>query len=201
MSGSKHWIRLKLAREYDLLHVENRILDDRIDLVSNAPRYTPALGAESNGITVDLILWRHADAAEGGRDLERKLTAKGRKQAARVGEWLGARLPARYKVLTSPARRARETADALGVRYAIVERLAPGAAPGDILRACGWPSHKGAVVVVGHQPDLGRLVALLVGGTEAGWSVKKGGLWWLSNRERGGGEEVVVRAMLTPDLV
>jgi phosphohistidine phosphatase len=150
---------------------------------------------------MDLILWRHADAAPGSRDLERKLTAKGRKQAERVGKWLIARLPGRYTVLASPAQRARETADALGARYRIVERLAPGAAPGDVLEASGWPSHKGAVVVVGHQPDLGRLAALLASGAEADWSVKKGGLWWLGNREREGETQVVVRAVISPDLI
>ena len=150
---------------------------------------------------MDLILWRHADAAPGSPDLERKLTAKGRKQAARVAEWLVARLPSRYVVLASPAKRARETADALGVSYKISERLAPGAAPGDILEACGWPSHKGAVVVVGHQPDLGRAAAFLVSGAEGERPVKKGGLWWLSNRERGGEIQVVVRAALAPDLI
>ena len=150
---------------------------------------------------MDLILWRHADAEEGERDLERKLTAKGRKQAARVAKWLAARLPSRCLVLASPARRARETADALAVRYKISERLAPGAAPADILEAAGWPSHKGAVIVVGHQPDLGRLAAVLVSGAEAGWPVKKGGLWWLSNREREGEAQVVVRAVIAPDLL
>jgi phosphohistidine phosphatase len=150
---------------------------------------------------MDLILWRHADAAEGGRDLERKLTAKGHKQAARVAAWLTARLPSGYTVLSSPARRARETADAIAGRYKIVERLAPGAAPADFLEAAGWPSHKGAVVVVGHQPDLGRTAALLVAGAESEWTVKKGGLWWLSNRERGGEAQVVVRAVLTPEFL
>jgi phosphohistidine phosphatase len=150
---------------------------------------------------MDLILWRHADAAPGSRDLERKLTAKGRKQAERVAAWLVAKLPGRYTMLVSPARRARETADALGTRYKVVERLAPGAAPGEILESCGWPSHKGAVVVVGHQPDLGRVAALLVSGAEEEWSVKKGGLWWLSNREREGETQVVVRAVLAPDLI
>ncbi len=150
---------------------------------------------------MELILWRHADAAEGTRDLERKLTAKGRKQAARVAGWLVARLPSRYAVIASPARRARETADALGVRYKISERLAPGAAPADILEAAGWPLQKGTVVVIGHQPDLGRLAAVLLAGTEAEWSVKKGGLWWLSNRERDGEAQVVVRAVLSPDLL
>jgi len=150
---------------------------------------------------VDLILWRHADAAQGGRDLDRKLTARGRKQAARAAEWLVARLPSRYVVLVSPAKRARETADALGVRYRISERLAPGAAPTDILEAAGWPLHKGAVVVVGHQPDLGRVAAVLLSGAASEWPVKKGGLWWLSNREREGESQVVVRAVVAPDLV
>ena len=150
---------------------------------------------------MDLILWRHADAAPGARDLERKLTAKGRKQAERVAAWLTAKLPGRYTMLASPARRARETADALGTHYKVIERLAPGVAPGEILELCGWPSHKGAVVVVGHQPDLGQVAALLVSGTEADWSVKKGGLWWLSNREREGESQVVVRAVLAPDLI
>jgi phosphohistidine phosphatase len=104
-------------------------------------------------------------------------------------------------VQASPARRARETADALGVRYKISERLAPGAAPADILEAAGWPSHKGAVIVVGHQPDLGRLAAVLLAGTEAEWSIKKGGLWWLTNREREGKSQVVLRAVLAPDLL
>ena len=37
---------------------------------------------------MDLIVWRHAEAEDGVPDLERKLTAKGRKQAERVAQWL-----------------------------------------------------------------------------------------------------------------
>jgi phosphohistidine phosphatase len=150
---------------------------------------------------MDLILWRHADAEEGVRDLERKLTAKGRRQAARVAKWLGARLPARYAVVCSPARRARETADALGVRYKIVDRLAPGSSVSAILAAAGWPDGKGTVIVVGHQPDLGRAAAALLAGRPAEWSVRKGGLWWLTRRKREGEAQVVVRAVIAPDLL
>jgi phosphohistidine phosphatase len=56
-------------------------------------------------------------------------------------------------------------------------------------------------VVVGHQPTLGEVAALLQGGAEEEWSVKKGGIWWFSSREREGGLEVVLRAVLSPDLV
>jgi len=150
---------------------------------------------------MELILWRHADAEEGARDLERRLTGKGRKQAARVAQWLQRRLPSKFTVICSPARRARETADALEVRYKILERLAPGAQVGDLVEAAGWPNHKGMVILVGHQPDFGRAAAALVSGSATEWSVKKGGLWWLSNRERGGEVQVVVRAVIAPDLI
>jgi phosphohistidine phosphatase len=150
---------------------------------------------------MDLILWRHAEAEEGDRDLQRKLTSKGRKQAERVAGWLLARLPTKFLVLASPARRALETAHALGVPVRTVDGLAPGASVQTILDAADWPERKGAVVVSGHQPDLGRAVAYLVAGSAADWSIKKGGLWWLNTRERDGKSQVVVRAVLNPDLL
>jgi len=150
---------------------------------------------------VDLILWRHADAEEGARDLERKLTGKGHRQAARVAKWLAARLPSKFTVVSSPARRARETADALGVRYKIVERLAPGASVAAILAAAGWSDGKGTAIVVGHQPDLGHAAAALVSGKQADWSIRKGGLWWLTLRKRERERQVVVRAVTGPDLL
>ena len=44
---------------------------------------------------MDLILWRHAEAfdlAEGQTDLERALTPRGEKQAARMAAWLDRQL-------------------------------------------------------------------------------------------------------------
>jgi phosphohistidine phosphatase len=104
-------------------------------------------------------------------------------------------------VVCSPARRARETADALGVRYKIVDRLAPGSSANAILAAVGWPDGKGTVIVVGHQPDLGRAAAALLAGRPADWSVRKGGLWWLTRRKREGEAQTVVRAVIAPDLL
>jgi len=150
---------------------------------------------------MDLILWRHAEAEDGGPDLERRLTAKGHKTAARVAAWLLQRLPAKFVVLASPARRAQETAQALAVPFRTVAALAPGAAVKSILESAEWPARKSSVIVVGHQPDLGRTAAFLVAGEESFWSVKKGGLWWVSNRVRGEEAQVVVRAVVAPDLL
>src|SRR5262247_3382484 len=99
---------------------------------------------------MDLILWRHAEAAveDGNPEGERKLTAKGRKQAAWISEWLLRRLPSKITVIAAPARPAQETAEALSPRVRIAESLAPGAGVSAILEEAGWPSRNGAVVVV-----------------------------------------------------
>ena len=151
---------------------------------------------------MDLILWRHAEAEEGKADLERELTAKGRKQAARVAEWLQQRLPAQYAVIASPAARAQQTAQALGGRFKTEKTIAPGASVSALLQAAQWPDHKGTVILVGHQPDLGQAAAFLVAGSKTeSWSLKKGGLWWITNRIRDDENQVVVRAVVSPDLL
>src|SRR5258708_9914253 len=148
---------------------------------------------------MDLILWRHAEAEEGGADLERQLTAKGRKQAERVAQWLLQRLPGKFVVVASPAARAQLTAEALGAKFRTAKSLAPGAQVKDILEAPNWPDQKAPVVLAGHQPDLGHAAAYLVSGSQTEWSIKKGGLWWLSDRVRDEENQVVVRAVASPD--
>lgn len=150
---------------------------------------------------MDLILWRHAEAQEGGPDLDRKLTSKGQKQAARVAHWLIQRLPSRTSVLASPARRARQTADALGMSYRVVDALAPGASVNDVLAAVDWPNRRGTVIIVGHQPTFGCVAAYLISGAALEWSIKKGGVWWLTYRVRNAEAQVVVRAVSAPDIV
>jgi phosphohistidine phosphatase len=147
---------------------------------------------------MDLIIWRHADAEDGTPDSERKLTAKGEKQARRVAAWLADRLDDDYVVLSSPARRARDTARALSARYETTEDLGAAATPQSVLKAAGWPRRAGTVVVVGHQPTLGQTVALVLTGKDAQWSLKKGGLWWIQSRDE---DDFIVRAAIAPDLV
>lgn len=150
---------------------------------------------------MELILWRHADAAPGADDLERKLTAKGRKQAARMAAWLRRHLPEKYSVYSSPAKRALQTADALGVTVNVSELLSTGASVADVLKAAGWPGDEGSVViVVGHQPTLGRVVARLVGDTDCEVSIQKGALWWIEGRAKAGKTGTLVRAVTAPEF-
>jgi phosphohistidine phosphatase len=155
----------------------------------------------TNEGTMDLILWRHAEAEDGLPDARRKLTARGRKQAKQVARWLGKRLPAGARILASPAVRAVQTAEALGLPFDTPGKLGPGASAACLLGAAGWPHAGGTVVIVGHQPTLGRAAAQLLIGDAAEWSVRKGALWWFSRRLRGGQVETVLRAVIAPDLV
>ena len=150
---------------------------------------------------MDLILWRHCEAEPGEPDLGRRLTAKGHKQAERMAEWLERHLPDSSRILVSPADRAQQTAQALPRRFRTVAELAPGASVSAVLAAANWPDSREPVLIVGHQPTLGMVASFLLAGHETYWSIRKGSVWWLSNRAREGGAGVVLKAVIGPDFL
>ena len=117
---------------------------------------------------MQLYLVRHAQAADGEPDELRPLTAEGRRAARELGERLAADGVRPDAVLTSPLLRARQTgaelARAAGIEPEPDERLAPGATADDVKSAAVGRGE--TVVVVGHQPDCGRIAAALTGGEE-----------------------------------
>jgi phosphohistidine phosphatase len=157
------------------------------------------------GRAIELILWRHAQAEDGAPDVERALTPRGRRDAARVADWLSAHIPAGgATVLCSPTRRTRETAAALRAhrgaigRFEVTDAIGPQAAAADVLRRADWSDRPGGLVIlVGHQPWIGEAAALAVAGAASPWPVRKGGLWWLARGEGG----VRVRAVISPELL
>ncbi len=150
---------------------------------------------------MDLILWRHAEAEPSTPDLARCLTAKGVQQAERMGKWLDRHLPDTTRVLSSPAVRAEQTARGLKRKFRVVADLAPGAQAAAILAAAGWPDAREPVLIVGHQPTLGEVAAFLLADHEASWSVRKGAVWWLSNRVRNGVSSTVLKVVIGPGFV
>ncbi len=149
---------------------------------------------------MDLILWRHAEAEDGPVDMLRELTDRGRRQASLGARWLNRHLPANTRILVSPAVRTQQTAQAMGRPFETVAAIAPGASPDAVLAAADWPKvADGTVLVVGHQPTLGMVAALLMTGEAAGWSVRKSGIWWLSHRLRHGEPQVVLRSVICPE--
>ena len=152
---------------------------------------------------MDLILWRHAEAFEMREvqdDLDRALTPKGERQAQRMAAWLNRQLPAGAKVLASPARRAQQTAAALERKFKTSAALAPDATVDALLQAVRWPDAREPVLVVGHQPTLGLAAAYLLSGQAQAWPVRKGAAGWLRARERDDGLQIVLHAVMAPDL-
>ena len=150
---------------------------------------------------MELLLWRHAEAEDGWPDMERALTAKGHKQAEKMAAWLKSRLPTHTHILVSPAKRAQQTAAALGLDFTTLDDLSPGVSPETVLRAAGWPEDTDSVLIVGHQPTLGAVAALILAQQDTSWSVKKGALWWISSRSRGDEVETILRTVVSPELL
>lgn len=157
---------------------------------------------------MDLILWRHAEAHalpegpfDAQSDLQRKLTARGDKQAARMAEWLDRQLPGSARILVSPARRCEQTALAFGRKFKTLPELAPGATPEALLEVVQWPVARVPMLVIGHQPTLGQTVARLLGLADSDCAFKKGAVWWLRTRERDGQLQAVVVTVQTPEFL
>lgn len=149
---------------------------------------------------MDLILWRHAQAEVGSPDHSRELTAHGRKQAQRMGAWLDRVLPASCKILSSPTARTLQTVEALGRNYKIVSEIGPDVTAYEVLHAAGWPDARGQVLVVGHQPWLGRVASLVLTGVEQDWTIKKSNAWWIAQRDRDEGNTIYLKAVLAPEF-
>ena len=153
---------------------------------------------------MDLILWRHAEAEEAAADqddLTRALTPRGEKQAARTAAWLDRQLPEGTRVISSPALRCEQTVLALGRKYKLRDELLPTSTPEALLSVAQWPDARQPVLVVGHQPVLGEVVARLLGIAGGACPVRKGAVWWLRTRERDGHEQTVVWAVQSPETV
>jgi phosphohistidine phosphatase len=114
-----------------------------------------------------IYLCRHAEAAPGTPDELRRLTAAGQARADAMGRELRCSTPPPTAVVTSPLRRAHDTAkaiaEAIGVEPRIAPCLAPGARASHVVAAVASLDCHGAVAVVGHQPDLSHIALALVG--------------------------------------
>lgn len=133
---------------------------------------------------MDIVLMRHGRAAQRGGhegpDEQRPLTSGGLKKLRRAMAGLRKVVPHLERVVTSPLLRARQTAEVVAEGYAVplkeVASLAPGNEPQAITR---WLArqHDNVILMVGHEPDLGRLASwYLTGSSESFLPMKKGAI-------------------------
>ena len=120
-----------------------------------------------------------------------------------MAAWLAPRLPQGARLIASPALRSQQTARALREPDLIDARIAPEADLDEHLAAIGSPVADAdrALVLVGHQPGLGRLVSHLLAGQPLDWRMRKGAIWWLATRARDGHARFWLRAVIDPDTL
>lgn len=161
-----------------------------------------------------ILLMRHAKAAAGvpgQKDFDRPLAARGNEDALKMGRAL-ARLGALPDaIVTSPAARAKETAEtaALAVRFGgkiHLERALYDASGDEWLAALrALPETCGSVLVVAHSPGIAEAAALLSGASPGAFDVPTGGLLAFGaavDRWRDLGEgSAALRWFLRPKLV
>jgi len=122
----------------------------------------------------ELILLRHAHAEPAGTgqaDLDRPLSSVGLAEAEAAGKWLKEHKLLPDCVLCSPARRTRETLEAvLGITGYAEQKLEDGvyeATPGALFGLVSDRADVERLLVVGHNPGLEQFVRFLTDGTSS----------------------------------
>lgn len=155
---------------------------------------------------LELYLLRHAHAGDAakweGPDAERPLSARGKRQATRLGAFLAERAFAPDAIVTSPKLRARQTAeivaDALGFGITVDDRLA-GRLDANLVADMADRGGGTSIMLVGHDPDFSELAASLTGAEYL--PMRKGALVRIDMSlpiQPGGG---ILRWLLPPDLL
>lgn len=153
---------------------------------------------------MELILWRHAEAEDGSKDLARALTDKGQTQAKMMVKWLKPRLPKNHQLWVSEAVRSQQTAAVLSDQYTVYPQLNPDVPHEAVMRLLYETHWQKNLVIVGHQPWIGRVCAGLMGCRHApsmDWSVKKGALWWFEIKGGEAALTVKIKAVMHPTLL
>ena len=150
--------------------------------------------------SADLVLLRHgiAEPRQAGQDHpDRPLTAAGRQRTQQVMAALVQRGLRLDRLLSSPYRRALQTAElalkvGLASELAVDERLQPGGALNMLV-----PAFDEGLGLVGHEPDLGDLACGLLGCAPGALVLKKAGVIQL-RRSTG---QWQLKALLRPALL
>jgi phosphohistidine phosphatase len=112
------------------------------------------------------VLIRHAQAAGGPVDADRPLTERGTRQAAAIGDRLVQAGLAPHRALVSPARRAAQTWELASARLTSPQPTVDARIYDNTVEALfvvirETPDDVQTLAVVGHNPSIGELVAVL----------------------------------------
>lgn len=138
--------------------------------------------------TREIILLRHAHAdgaMPGQDDMARVLSLRGEAEAEAAAAWLKQHALAPDRVVCSPAARARETCErvlaTLGYADLRSDARVYEATPATLLRVLDDHADANSILLVGHNPGLESLVALLTeGASDSGRGMPPAAVVWLS---------------------
>jgi phosphohistidine phosphatase len=162
---------------------------------------------------MDVLVVRHGIAmerekaqAEGITEADRPLIAKGRKRLRVVAKGLHRIMPNVVGLLSSPYRRAIETAEFVGaayddLAYEETPALLPETDPEELCKVLSARPADSVVAVVGHEPHLGRFIGYcLFGEPRSPFDLKKGGVCLLHFEEAPGAATGRLTWFLPPRL-
>ena len=158
---------------------------------------------------MELYLFRHGiaeDHAPSGRDADRRLTDEGRQKLRRVLERAHTAGVRPSLILSSPYKRAIETAEIaareLGYDGKIVrsERLTPDSSPSDVWTEIRDHRDESAILIAGHEPLFSATVAWMLGSTHAMVEFKKGAMVRIDFSTIGAEPKGVLQWMITAKL-
>jgi phosphohistidine phosphatase len=159
---------------------------------------------------MNLYILRHGIAVEHGaagykNDNERPLTGKGERKMWAIAEAMKALEISFDLILSSPLVRARQTAEIVAAalkcqkRLELTDTLAPPDSAKPLIQFLADQGAWDDVVLVGHEPFLSRLIALLISGnSETSVLLKKGGFCKLSIAGLKHGKCATLEWLLTP---
>ena len=161
-------------------------------------------------IGMEIYILRHGvaeEAARGMRDADRALTSEGASKLQYVLRRARAADVAPSLILTSPYRRARETAE-IAARFlrgesSLVETdaLVPNSSPEAVWEEIRTHKSETQLMIVGHEPLFSSVYSYLLGAPPVQIDVKKGSLGRIDLERFTGQPRGVLRWLLYPKLV
>src|SRR5581483_3551987 len=158
---------------------------------------------------MELYLLRHGiaeDHSPSGRDADRRLTEEGREKLRRILERAQSAKVNPSLILSSPLKRALETAEIaaheLGYEGKIVrtDALIPDSSPAKIWSDLKLHAAETSILLAGHEPLFSQTVAWMLGSSRAMVTFKKGAIVRIDFDSIGSEPRGVLQWMLTAKL-
>jgi phosphohistidine phosphatase len=158
---------------------------------------------------MEIYFLRHGiaeDHSSTGRDADRRLTDEGRQKLRKVLERAHQAGVAPSLILTSPLKRALETAEIsareLGYEGKLVRTsaLVPGASPQEVWEEVRLHRGESAVLLAGHEPLFSATIAYFLGSPREMIQFRKGAIVRIDVESFGAAPAGVLQWMLTAKL-